>query len=235
MALDRTATLTFSADQVIATNTTGAYAVSTNPGGYGAPNPTFAAFAHYAIIRKKNVNEVADEVLILDSYNPISATVFTADRDPDGWYEATLFDIDVWNSGTSYVGGTLTTGNVVYDAGILYCCTVSNSNSKPSLNPSKWTVVTDLTTIEGNTTLYTTVEGRVTAYDADVYWSKQIADLSQKGQCSLQLIVDDKLKARLDLILLNIQCAKTADQLGSNSSGEWAILRLRHLGAKKAA
>lgn len=234
MALDRSASLTFSVDQVILTNTTGNYSVS-NPGGYGTPNPAFAAFAHYAIIRKKNVNEVADSVLSLDSYDPETALTFTADRDPDGWYEGVLLDIDVWDSGTSYVGGSLTTGSVVEDDGIVYVCGTSNSNSKPSLNPSKWIVVTDLTTIEDNTTLSATAEDRVTAYDADVYWSKQIADLSQKGQCSMQLIVDDKLKARLDLILLNIQCAKTADQFGSDTQGEWAVLRLRHLGAKKAA
>lgn len=233
MALDRTATLTFSADQVILTNTTGDYSVS-NPGGYGTPNPDFSDFAHYAIIRKKNVNEVADEELTIDSYDPDTAEEFDADRSVDGWHEGTMFDIGVWDSGTSYTGGTVTTGSVVEDDGIVYLCGTSNSNSKPSLNPSKWTVVTDLTTIEDNTTLSATVEDRVTAYDADVYWSKQIADLSQKGQCSLQLIVDDKLKARLDLILLNIQCAKTADQLGSNTSGEWSVLRLRHLGAKAA-
>lgn len=229
MALTVALSLTFSATKVVLTDITGSYNAGTNPGGYGAPNATFAAYGHYAIIRKKNVNSVADVVLTLDTYNPITDTVFQADRDTDGWYEGTKLNIPVWDSGTSYVAGTLTTGNVVVDDGIIYYCILNNSNSKPSLNPTRWTAVSDLTTIEANTTIIVTVEGRVTVYNADVYWSKQIASLSQKGECGI--CEDNKLKDRLDTIYRNIQNGLVADQLGSNSDGEWAALRLIGLGA----
>ncbi len=232
MALEIAGGLSFSSPKVILTNTTGDYDAVDNPTGYGAPNAEFSDYAHYAIIRKKNVNEVADVTLTLDSYDPLTATEFSSDRAVDGWYEGRLLDILKWDSATSYTGGTAVTGDAVYDDGVVYYCSTSNSNSKPSLNPSKWTTVTDLTTIEENESIQTLVDGRVTAYDADVYWSSQRATLSQRGQEDCECI-DDKLKKRLALILYYIQNVLVADQLGNNTDGEWSVLRLLALGAKK--
>lgn len=234
MALSRSATLTFSADQVILTNTTGNYNVSTNPGGYGTPNPAFADFGHYGIIRKKNVNEVDDDVLVLNSYNPLTDTEITAERDPDGWYEGIVLDIDVWNSGDAYIGGSLITGNAVVYSGVVYVCTVNGTNRRPDLYPAEWATITDLTTIEENTTLEATIIDQATAYDADVYWSLQIALRSQRGQCG-DCCIDDKLNQRLDTIQRYIVNVNTANTLGSYQDAEWNVLRLRALGAKDAA
>ncbi len=94
-----------------------------------------------------------------------------------------------------------------------------------------WTnVTTDLTQVESNPTLIATVEGRVTGYNADVYWSKQIAANSQKGLCGI--CSDSRQKDRLDKIYFHIQALLVADQLGSNESGEWNALALQTLGAK---
>lgn len=232
MALTVTADLSFSADEVILTDDTGAYNVSTNPTGYGTPNAEFTDYAHYAIIRKKNVNNVADEVLTLNAYNPITDTEFTADRDRDGWYEGVKLNIPIWDTGFVATGGTAATGSVVYHSGVVYYCNTSNTNESPTASPAKWTAVSDLTTIEDNPTLIATIVDRVTAFDADVYWSQQIAELSQQGLTWRQ--EDNKLKARLDLIYQQIQVVLVADQLGNNTDGEWAVLRLRNLGAKES-
>lgn len=232
MALVVVAETTFAEDLVVLTDTTGAYNVTTNPTGYGAPNAAFAAYAHYAIIRKKNVDSVADEVLTLTAYNPITDTVFQAPRTTDGWYEGKKLTIPIWVTLTAYTSGTAATGSIVYYSGVVYYCITTNSDA--AFTPAKWTAVSDLTTIEDNATLTVTTDGRVTAYDADVYWSKQIATLSQQGQCGVPF-EDDKLKARLDKIYRYIQNVLVADQLGNNQDGEWCVLQLIAMGAKDAA
>jgi hypothetical protein len=221
MALSLSATLTFTASQVTLTNTTGDYNVSTNPTGYGTPNPAFNALAHYAIIRKKNVNDVADEVLTLDSYNVITAESFTCDRAIDGWYEGTLIDILIWTA------GTYASGYVVYYNGVIYQSNTSTTGT-PGVS-GDWDVVTDLTEIEDNDTVYTYAIGRTTAYDADTYWSKQIAQNSQRGRCGI--CDDDRQKDRLDKIEFHINCVLVADQLGNNQDAEWNVLTLIDLGA----
>lgn len=212
--------VTFSKTKVIVTDTTGDYDVATNPGGYGTPNNPFSDYAHFVILRKKNVNSVADALMTLDSSDPITDTVFQATRSVDGWYEAAKLTIPIWTAGT-YASGT-----VKFYNGVIYKANASTSSAPPH---ATWDVVTDLTTIEGNTSITTTYDGRVTAYNADVYWSKKIAGLAQAGSCGV--CEDDKMKARLDNIYRNIQIAIVADSLGLNTSGEWVVLRLILLGA----
>lgn len=232
MALVLTGTLTFTADQVVLTNTTGDYHVSNNPGGYGTPNPAFSDKSHYAIIRKKNVNEVDDDDLTLDSYDFGTAEEFTTDRDRDGWFQGVLLDIAIWDSGTNYTGGgPSTTGSVVEDGGVVYYCTVSNINNQPSLNPSKWATVSDLATIEENSTIVSVVVNQSTAYDADVYWGQQVADRAQRGEDPDN--ADNKLNVRLDKIERYITNVNVCNELGNHTDAEWNVLRLRALGAKE--
>ena len=230
MALVVTVTETFSATKVILTDTTGDYVAVTNPTGYGnTASNEFVDFGHYAIIRKKNVNSVADAVLTLDSYNPVTATEFTADRAVDGWYEGKKLTIPIWLVGTAYTSGTAATASIVDYLGTPYRSIQSGTGHLPS-DAAWWTAVTDLTTIEANPTITVTTINRVTPYNADVYWSKVIAANSQKGLCGL--CEDDRQKERLDKIYLHIQCVLVADQLGSDTAGEWNSLTLQTLGAK---
>lgn len=222
MALVVTADFSFGRQTLTFEDTTGAYHAVDNPTGYGAPNAAFADYAHYAIIRKKNINDVDDEVLDIDTYNPISATEFTADRDKDGWYEGTKLGILIWSAAT-YPSGT-----VRYHAGSVYKANTSTSQTPGA--GAQWDVVTDLTEIEDNNTVVVTIAGRVTAYDADVYWSKRIAEATQKGMTGID--PDDRNKARLDDIYMKIQQVMVADQQGNNTAGEWAVLALRTLKAK---
>ena len=221
MALTVVIELAFSADEIQLNDITGAYNVTSNPTGYGAPNDAFADFAHYAIIRKKNVNSVADEDLTIETYNELSATEFVAPRAVDGWYEGIKFNIPIWSAGAYLLD------DVIYHNGSIYQANAGTSGT-PGVS-GDWDEVTDLTTLEDNTSITVTVEGRVTAYNADVYWSQQIASLSQQGMCGI--CEDDRLKARLDKIYRHIQSVLVADQLGNNTDGEWNALALINLGA----
>lgn len=213
--------ISFSATQVIVDDVTGAYNVTTNPGGYGAPNNAFSDYAHYLVLRKKNVNNVADVVMSLNSYTPSSATEWAATRTIDGWYEAKKLNIPVWTAGT-YASGT-----VKYYGGQVYQSNTSTS-STPGADGT-WVVVSDLTTIEDNATIITTILGRSTVYNANVYRAKQIALSSQQGRCAIA--DDDRLKSRYEKIDYHLQAALNADQLGLNSDAEFNVQALILLGA----
>jgi len=220
MALTIALELVFSADEVTMNDITGDYHVTDNPTGYGTPNAEFTDFAHFAIIRKKNVNSVADEDLVLTAYNELSATEFIGPRTVDGWYEGIKFNIPIWTAGT-YAADI-----VKFYNGVIYKANTSTSQTPPHAD---WDIVTDLTTLEENASITVTTEDRVTAYNADVYWSQQIALMSQQGKCGV--CEDDRLKARLDKIYRHIQAVLVADQLGNDTDGEWNALALINLGA----
>lgn len=221
MALSVSVTMSFGATTVTLTDATGSYDALNNTGGYGSPNAAFSDYAHYAIIRKKNVNEVADSVLVLSSYDPTVATSFSATRSVDGWYEAKKLNIPVWSAGT-YAAEI-----VKYHDGVVYKANTSTSE-EPGTG-SEWDVVSDLTTIEDNASIIVTTIGRVTPYNADVYWSKQEAKFAQQGRNGL--IVEDKAEARRQSIYKKIQQVLVADQLGLDSDGEWIVLDLIEMGA----
>lgn len=213
----------FSATAALLVESTGNYNVTTNPGGYGAPNPAYADYAHYAIIRKKNVNMIADSVMAVNAYNPISATQWQATRSVDGWYEGVKLNILIWTAGTYPLD------TVRYRSGVIYKVTnvAGTSNQPPHAD---WTVVSDLTSIETNASLVATTKERVTAFTADAVWSQLIADLTQQG--NLAIPDDERDKKRLDDIERTIKQVLAADQLGNNAAGEWCVLRLQRLGAK---
>lgn len=221
MALVVTASMSFSATKVVITDTTGTYDALTNPTGYGTPNAEFDDFARYAIIRKKGVNSTPDEVLTLDAHNPLTATYIQADRSVDGWFEADLMCILIWTAGT-YPAGT-----VRYHNGVVYEANTSTSATPPT---SAWNVIADLTDLEDNSTIVETIVGRVTPYDADTYWSQQIAGQAQQGTL---WNVDDRVSSRLDRIYSLVQQVLSADQLGNNTQGELIVLRLQIMGAKR--
>lgn len=221
MALLTTVSMSFTASTVVLANTTGTYDALTNLTGYGTPNAAFSDYAHYAIIRKKNVNNVADEVLVLSSYDPTLAVSFSAPRATDGWYEGKELSILIWTAGTYAADIVKYNGGVVYKA--------NTSTSEEPGTGSDWDVVSDLTTIEGNASIIETTIGRVTPYNADVYWSKKKALYAQQGRNGLTL--EDKAQARMDTIYRKIQEVLVADQLGLDTDGEWIVLDLIEMGA----
>jgi hypothetical protein len=223
MALTVVVELSFTATGVTLTDATGAYDVTSNPTGYGSPNAAFADYAHYAILRKKNVNEVADEDLDVTAYDETSATAFSATRSVDGWHQGVKLNIPVWTAGT-YASGT-----VKYYNGVIYQANTSTSQQPPHAN---WDIISDLTDIEGHTSIITTTINNVTAYNADVYWSQQIALLSQQGMCGI--CEDSRKRERLERIRNHITAVLVADIRDNNTDGEWNALALISLGAFEA-
>lgn len=221
MSIVLDADFSFSAEAGTFTNETGDYSAE-NTGGYGSPNDAFNLFAHYAIVRKKNVNDVDDVVLTLESYDPLTAEAFTFERTLDGWYEGALLDIRIWTAGTYPSGTVRSYGGVIYEAN-------QSTSGVPGVS-AHWDVVSDLEDIEDNSTVSKKIVGRCTAYNADVYWSTQIATNSQRGRCGIA--ADERTKKRLDDIYFHIQAILVADQLGNNEDGEWNALALNALGAR---
>jgi hypothetical protein len=201
---------------------TGDYHVSSNPGGYGAPNDLFTDFAHYVIMRKKGVGATADVVLVVAANDPLTNLVFTAPRLTDGWYEAVKLNIRKW------LAGTYDAGTVRYYNGAIYVAQV-NTSSTPGAN-ADWAIETDLLEIEENETIVITIAGKSTPYNGDVYYSKQIAANSMKGKCGI--CTDDRQKERIDTIFLHIQAVLVADSQGNFADGEWNALSLIQMGAK---
>lgn len=226
MALVPVVTLEPTADQVTLSDVTGNYNVTTNPTGYETPNAAFTDFARYVQITKKNVNDVDDVVLTLDSYNVLTATSFTADRDVDGWYEGKHVLITKWTAGTY-------AENVVrYYSGSVYVVAVASTSSVPGAD-ANWQLIADVfasAAIVAPYVIITTIN-RDFSFDASLYWSQQIAELTQQG--NLAIPIDDRSKERLDTIQRTITQVEVADDLGNNTAGEWCVLRLQRLGAKK--
>ena len=220
MALVPVVTMTFAASTLSLNDATGNYDASTNPTGYGAPNALFTDYAHYAIIRKKNVNGISDQVLVLTSYDPLVALTFSGPRVVDGWYEGKKLNILKWTAGT-YASGV-----VRYHNGVIYKANTSTSQQPPHAN---WDIVSDLTTLEANASVIVTTIGRVTPYNADVYWSKKEALYAQQGRNGLTL--EDKAQTRQQNIYRKIQQVLVADQLGLDTDGEWIVLDLIEMGA----
>lgn len=220
MALVPIATMTFAASTVSVNDATGSYDVTTNPTGYGSPNAAYSDYAHFAIIRKKNVNSVADVLLELTSYDETVATSFSAPRTVDGWHEGKLLNIPLWTAGT-YAADI-----VKYHNGVIYKANTSTSQEPPHAD---WDIVSDLTTLEGNASIIETTISRVTPYNADVFWSKKEALYAQQGRNGLTL--EDKAQARQQTIYRKIQQVLVADQLGLDTDGEWIVLDLIEMGA----
>lgn len=212
----------FSATKVTLRDNTGDYDATNNPGGYGTPNPAFNIYAHYGIIRKKYAGDTPDVVLTMDPYNPITDTSYPATRTVDGWYEGTKLNILIWTAGTSGIG------TVRYYGGNVYIANASTT-STPGTDGT-WTPVTDLTTIEDNTSVIATIVGRVTAYNADVYWGELATEKASNDVIGINM--DDRQLERFRTIKYNIWAALAADQLGDNLQGEVIVNRLQNLGAK---
>lgn len=231
MAIERTIDLEFGEETIDIVDTTGNYDVDSNPTGYGAPNPERDDRARYVAIRKKNVNDVADGAWTVAVYG----TQFTRDR--DGWNQGVMFSIVKWDSGTSFGAGSGDTNVSIVDYnGTLYKALRTTVNDIPPSSPDDWSAI-DPDEVSGddllllvNSNVIKTYKNRTTVYDADVYWSTQMAEKTQKGFAGIA--ITDRDKKRLDDIYRKIQQALSADQLGNNSDAEWIVLGLRTIGAK---
>ena len=89
---------------------TGAYDVTTNPTGYGAPNATRASLYLKFFLTLKTTS--GDEQITVPAYNANSVTQWSIPLTQDGYYEAYVFGTLVYAGGTTYA-----LGSVIYHVG----------------------------------------------------------------------------------------------------------------------
>lgn len=165
-------------------DTTGVYDVTTNPGGYGVPNPyTVQISAVGCILRHKLWNDPAWETLWLTgaNYTALSAAGYTFGSESnatalaDGVHQFKLLPIKTVSSGHTFTNGSKTVNCPTFDpnalgqAGLQYVIAANVSN-QPVGDPIEidWTGVNVLGTMTlltpwtgptGTYTLWTSIEG----------------------------------------------------------------------------
>lgn len=130
---------------------TGTYDATSNPGGYGAPNPERSELALF-IYGYKYHKETADSALeIVNNLDPENAASWQVMMSEDGYHYIRVVAVPLWNGTTEYILGELK-----FYATKFYKATQTSTNLDPVNNPDYWTEVTDLTTDEvyENTSVY---------------------------------------------------------------------------------
>lgn len=93
-------------ETMVVTDVTGAYNVTTNPGGYGTPNEARANLYLKLIVslRKSTGRETID----VPAYNENTASTWSITITEDGWYELYLFGCLVWSNAITYATSYIT-------------------------------------------------------------------------------------------------------------------------------
>lgn len=84
----------------VITDSTGSYSISTNPGGYGAPNQARATLALKVCFSLRSSS--GREPIAIDSYNAFTASTWSATITEDGWYEIYFFGCLAWSNAITY-------------------------------------------------------------------------------------------------------------------------------------
>ncbi len=202
LALTKTS-ISSDCNTMVVTDSTGNYNITTNPGGYGAPNETRANLYLKLIVSLRK--STGRETIPVPSYNPNTATTWTITITEDGWYELYLFGCKIWSNAITY-----DTGYIVYDVatGKWY-----KSIQSGNLNNA---VTLDLWWAEA-----TEVEDFQTAIDlsqADIYaTTKNITEICRTNKCEGQMLLAaqcdpcndctlkgyEKVRMKLEVVIYN--------------------------------
>lgn len=108
MAFSHKITLTISIDgkTLYITDATGVYNVTTNPTGYGTPNPERNTLALIPFVTYKKIS--GDVNVVVNSYVAESATGFTVPLGDDGWYTVNTYLVPLYNVLTTYLEDDIT-------------------------------------------------------------------------------------------------------------------------------
>lgn len=96
------------------TDDTGSYDASENPGGYGSPNEARADLALFLKAYNKRYDgedEIQDTELSISTYDPEDVSEWTLTMNEDGWIQATVYGLKLYDIATSFQISELT-----YDA-----------------------------------------------------------------------------------------------------------------------
>ncbi len=107
-------------------DTTGDYNALTNTTGYGAPNATRAELALFIRVYNKRydlttrvdgLTTIVDNLLTValkpTSATPVNTTEWTVTRNADGWQQATIYGLRLYNTTTIFIP---TVGEILWDA-----------------------------------------------------------------------------------------------------------------------
>jgi len=152
---------------------TGVYNVSTNPGGYGTPNPNRNALALYLFgyYYQSDPKVTTDNPIVISNTIPNSVTEWQIPITADGYVYFTLLGINNWDSATAYV-----IDDVVFYQNNYYIAIDVSTNLDPVNNPLLWQLISDMTSedITGNATVYSSTFNAVTNYRAKSCYQTQL-------------------------------------------------------------
>lgn len=81
-------------------DSTGAYNVSDNPGGYGTPNPDRDQLAIY--LRAYNKRSDDDVALSIATYDKVTASTWAVTLNKDGWQQVNSYGLRFYSTDTSF-------------------------------------------------------------------------------------------------------------------------------------
>jgi len=138
LALEKTS-ITSNCATIVNTDITGVYNLTTNPGGYGAPNETRAnLYIKFLTNLRKSTGR---EPISITAYNENTASVWSYTITESGWYEHYMFACLAWSSIITYAAG-----EIAYDVATdAYYKSVSAGNLNNAVTSATfWTVTVDV-------------------------------------------------------------------------------------------
>lgn len=125
---------------------TGDYDVTSNPTGFGAPNPARVDMGLITFLVAKR--STGDEFIALtpDDADPHLVVDWTATHGVDTIYKAIMYGVDNWDSGTTYALDEV----VFNDADNLFYKSIqaANTNNTPASSPAWWEATTTFADFE---------------------------------------------------------------------------------------
>lgn len=137
---------------IVYSDNTGSYNVTTNPSGYGAPNPARNTLYLKLFLTLKKT--VGDEQITVPAYNENTVTQWSLTLSEDGYYEAYMFAALAYAGGTTYA-----LADIVYDAGtdLFYKSLSAGNIGNAVTNATFWTAVTEVDELKAAIAASTTV------------------------------------------------------------------------------
>lgn len=127
---------------------TGSYDALNNPGGYGTPNDDRNERGNYLLLSSNDKSGNRTYLTVTNS-TPLSTLSWAFTSTEDGWHQATLLSVGLWNGSDPFVSSANDT--VFYTVtGLFYVCIQNNTNIAPDSGSGSqyWEVVTDFTELQ---------------------------------------------------------------------------------------
>lgn len=184
--------------QITITDATGNYDASTNPGGYGTPNPDRSDIALFlrAYVKRFDGSDTITDTLLTDTPNdtdPTAVASWLVDVDKQGWHQMDLYGLNLYS--TSIL---LNVNEIVWNAGTQQLIRIlTRSGSGPYTYTYTTATLADLENSD-YTTAYTAVlnslvipELCVCENKAVLFWSRT----ESEADFDKYLTIDGMLKA----------------------------------------